>query len=176
MEKNYYKILGVKPNASSGEIKRSFRKLAKELHPDVNDSQDAHNRFTGVNEAYEILSNLRKKYIYDLRANFTDSPRPHSTAANTQRQYDGWVKDAQSRAAYHSHLGYEAFLKTRFYKTASAVSSIVGLAAFSFGVFLCFIPVVRYYTINQPEALWALLYCVPVGLAFIASGLYNMTN
>src|ERR1700736_3739771 len=64
MKLNHYKILGVAANASAAEIKRAYRKLAREYHPDVNGTtQDE--TIKRVNEAYEILSDSRKRQAYD---------------------------------------------------------------------------------------------------------------
>jgi DnaJ-class molecular chaperone len=61
---NYYSILGVDPSASTDIIKKRYRELAKELHPDVNPSKEAEERFKKINAVHETLSNpqLRKKY------------------------------------------------------------------------------------------------------------------
>ena len=55
-ERDYYEILGVRSSASDQEIKRAFRGLARELHPDVSDDPEADERFKEVVEAYEVLS------------------------------------------------------------------------------------------------------------------------
>jgi curved DNA-binding protein len=62
--KDYYKILGVKRDASEAEIKRVYRSLALKYHPDKNPSSEAADHFKEINEAYEVLgdSNKRKKY------------------------------------------------------------------------------------------------------------------
>ena len=66
VKKDYYEVLGVKKTASSEEIKKSYRKLAKELHPDKNpDNKVAEDRFKEVSDAYEHLSNPEKKAHYD---------------------------------------------------------------------------------------------------------------
>src|SRR5687768_4065396 len=64
--KDYYKILGVSRNASDDDIRKAFRKLAREYHPDVakNKSQ-AEEKFKEINEAYEVLSDPEKRKKYD---------------------------------------------------------------------------------------------------------------
>ncbi len=64
-EHDYYEILEVPRNASEQEIKKAFRRLARELHPDVNDAPDAGERFKHVAEAYEVLSNRERRELYD---------------------------------------------------------------------------------------------------------------
>jgi len=67
--KDYYKIMGVAPEASAEEIKRAYRKLARKYHPDVSDEPDAEARFKEVGEAYEVLRDPEKRAEYDqLRA------------------------------------------------------------------------------------------------------------
>src|SRR6059058_4044751 len=64
-ERDYYELLGVARDASESEIKKAFRGLARELHPDVSDAPDAEERFKEVVEAYEVLSNRERRELYD---------------------------------------------------------------------------------------------------------------
>lgn len=68
--KDYYKILKVNKNASTLEIKKAFRILAKLLHPDVNKSENAHIEFLEINEAYKVLNNPIKRIQYDKLYNY----------------------------------------------------------------------------------------------------------
>lgn len=66
MEKrDYYEVLGIKKGASEQEIKKAYRKLAKQYHPDVNKEADAESKFKEVQEAYEVLSDSSKRSAYD---------------------------------------------------------------------------------------------------------------
>lgn len=64
-KRDYYDVLGVSKNASSDEIKRAYRKKAKQYHPDVNKDAGAEEKFKEVQEAYEVLSDDNKKAAYD---------------------------------------------------------------------------------------------------------------
>ena len=65
-ELDYYTVLGVERGASDGEIKRAFRKLAQQWHPDVNNDPTAQERFKEINEAYQVLSDPDRRQRYDM--------------------------------------------------------------------------------------------------------------
>jgi DnaJ-class molecular chaperone len=66
MPRDYYEILGVGRDANRGEVKTAFRRLARELHPDVNDHDpEAEEKFKEAAEAYEVLSDPERRRAYD---------------------------------------------------------------------------------------------------------------
>jgi molecular chaperone DnaJ len=64
-ERDYYELLGVPRDATEADVKKAFRRLARELHPDVSDAPDAQERFREVVEAYEVLSKSETRELYD---------------------------------------------------------------------------------------------------------------
>jgi DnaJ-class molecular chaperone len=66
MARDYYDVLGVDRDASEAEVKKAFRRLARELHPDVNDHDpEAEEKFKAAAEAYEVLSDAERRQAYD---------------------------------------------------------------------------------------------------------------
>ncbi|HKQ33323.1 MAG TPA: DnaJ domain-containing protein, partial [Thermodesulfobacteriota bacterium] len=64
-KRDYYEVLGVERGASQQDIKKAYRKLAMEYHPDHNDAPDAEEKFKELSEAYGVLSDTEKRARYD---------------------------------------------------------------------------------------------------------------
>src|SRR5438552_5767538 len=65
VKRDYYEVLGVGRDAGEDDIRRAFRRLARQYHPDVSKDEEAHVRFKEINEAYEVLSDREKRQVYD---------------------------------------------------------------------------------------------------------------
>ena len=65
MGKDYYRMLGIAKGASEEDIKKAYRKMALKYHPDKNKSPGAEEKFKEIAEAYDVLSDSKKKEVYD---------------------------------------------------------------------------------------------------------------
>ena len=91
MTKNYYEILGVSSRATQGEIKKAFRKLARESHPDMNPNDpDAERRFKEIYQAYEVLFDEKTREQYDR------GEEPSREPGKGQGKYPSWQDLAQN--------------------------------------------------------------------------------
>jgi DnaJ-class molecular chaperone len=106
---NYYDILGVNPDATPEEIKKSFRNLALKYHPDKNkNSEESKQKFMKIVEAYEVLSNEQSRRNYD------------DNAFKVPRQAPGWTPPAD----FHTVYSYEEI--KRKYRRSGGGSNVGG--------------------------------------------------
>src|SRR6516162_8260521 len=99
--KDYYKTLGVSRTANQDDIKKAFRKLARQFHPDTaKDKKTAEEKFKEINEAYEVLSDSAKRKKYDeLGANWDQQPQG----------FPGGARRGASRGGQEFHFGGTGF-------------------------------------------------------------------
>jgi len=104
---DYYEILGINSASTLDEIKRAYRKKAREFHPDVNHDPEAKDLFIAITEAYEFLMTYRQRELSDQEA--------------YDKAMDDWRKYRQDRSRYraraYARAPYNKFRNTNFYKT-----------------------------------------------------------
>lgn len=173
MANTYYDILGVSASASQDDVKRAYRKMAMQSHPDLDKSSDAKARFILVTEAYEILGDAHKRRVYNQqlrdraameagrsyaqsqarRKNANTSQNSQARNAYPQDEaFQAWVRKAQAAANAQARMNYQDFKNSRFSKTEASVflylQFLIMGAMFLFGIFLVTAPFVMMFRIN----------------------------
>lgn len=100
---DFYKILDLSRDAGTDEIRRAYRNKAKLVHPDVNNSPKASEVFAVVSEAYEVLTDERRRYLHDLQLDKADQAK---AAAERKKHYYGSSVRNDSYTNL-SHSGYD---------------------------------------------------------------------
>lgn len=112
--KDYYKILGVSKNATAGEIKKAYRKLARKYHPDVNpNDKEAEKKFKEINEANEVLSDPQKRKKYDAYG--SDWTKAGNEQHRAWNQAGGFKQQAYNQSEADFDLGdFSEFFRSMF--------------------------------------------------------------
>jgi hypothetical protein len=126
--KNYYTILQIPENADRDDIQKSYRRLAKQYHPDVNKAPDAHEKFCEITEAYEFLMNHWPLHVGQY-ANRTSYEQKYNDYRKTDI-YEQFRREAQERAHQQAKMRYEKFRKQHEAFQESGIDDIVLLFFF----------------------------------------------
>jgi curved DNA-binding protein len=105
--KDYYKILGVNPEASIKEVKTAYRKLARKYHPDVSEHKDAGSKFKEVAEAYEVLKNAETRAEYD-------EIRQYGAQGQSFKPPPGWQSGSAEGSYSASNEDFSEFFSSLF--------------------------------------------------------------
>lgn len=159
----YYHILGIGPDSNNADIKRAYRRLALEYHPDRNQSEDARERFLKITEAYEILTGTRK-----LKNPFKKYYNRKETS-----QYTRSRKAAQERARRQAAMQYEEFCKNNkafqqswYFQPTKALVVVIYFFGWAFGFFLMLAPLFAGVYIHLKGGYWWQgILCLPLILA-----------
>ncbi|HLZ57306.1 MAG TPA: DnaJ domain-containing protein [Ktedonosporobacter sp.] len=115
---DYYAILGVPSDASLETIKKAFRQLAKEHHPDVNKSQQSRERFIAITNAYAVLSDPLQRHSFDLErashSHLDDTLHPTSSLSTTDRHVDIFSRRQSEVASLAVGLDEDAYEMEQF--------------------------------------------------------------
>lgn len=131
---NYYSILSLNEGASLNEIKRAYRKLAHEYHPDVSIHPNAKEKFIEINEAYESLLN-KFKFEEDIKRS-----KEAFSEETAQSIIDAWLiaekERMRARARKHASMRYRQFRETQLYQSSDIFSKALIIVSLLLGFFI----------------------------------------
>jgi len=136
--KNYYDALGLTFGAELIEIKKAYRTLAIQFHPDKNSENGSVQRFYEITEAYEILKdkNTRQEYDILLQAHLSKSRATNPNNSDVENQKT-WSEFGQQKAKEYSEMSYEAFInriKSELKIGSEYIPNLIMIIFFSFAV------------------------------------------
>ncbi|MBA3705003.1 MAG: J domain-containing protein [Bacteroidetes bacterium] len=175
---DYYKILDIPRNASLEDIKHAYRNRAKVVHPDVNNSPKANEIFVIVKEAYEVLSDEHKRYLHDIKLNYTDAAKAD---AERKKQYFGSSVKNDSYTNQHNtnfHHNWNNFntiykekTDEEYYKQSPLVYNMFFASGMFIGFLILSITLIGTYRLYWPFPF--VLVCIP-GIILIREGWKGM--
>jgi len=138
---DYYNVLGIQSGSTSDEIKKAYRKKARQCHPDINPSPDAKDTFIRVTEAYEFLLTYREKIAANNEA--------YDQAMEDWRKYR--QNRSRHRATVYARVPYSRFKNTNFYKTTRIFDGTAIILSMIISVLVLVVTVFGYiYRIHHP--------------------------
>jgi len=111
--KDYYKLLEISRNSNAVAVRKAYRRLALKLHPDVNKSHDAHNRFIELTEAYEVLKNPKRKHQYDRLYDYNILNKEPKRQRTYQRRESKWNQNIKRSSEKGNRKG-QKYSKTSY--------------------------------------------------------------
>lgn len=115
----YYYTLGVSESASTEEIKKAFRSLAKKYHPDLNPGEDTAEKFIAIEEAYSCLSDTKSRASYDRLIKLQRSGRSQTTAHQKyQRDVKRKTRKGREYGQRHARMNYNQFKRDELLLTS----------------------------------------------------------
>lgn len=165
MFRDYCKVLGVEHNASDMEIKRAFRKRAKDTHPEFNSASDAEQQFITLNEAYDILIHHKTRELFEEDLNTYHNPEAYPP-------YKHWIIVARERATVHSRLPYKEFTRTKFYQGTHTSPYLLFVAEFVASIVLILVPyVLMVRDDSRILGVFSLFIALPAGIFMLVQAL-----
>jgi hypothetical protein len=138
---DYFKVLGIESGSTVDEIKKAYRKKAREFHPDLNHSPDAKESFILATEAYEFLLTYREKITRD--------EEEYNEAMEEWRRYR--QNRSRYRANAYAHASYDSFKSSNFYKTTRIFDGTTIIFSLFISVLVLLVTVVGYiYRLHHP--------------------------
>ncbi len=170
---DYYRVLGLSPEASVEEIKKAYRKKARQYHPDINHDDDAKELFIIITEAYDFLISYHEKIQSDADA--------YHKAMEEWRKYRQYR--SRKRATAYARAPYSTFRNTNFYKTTRIFDGTTIIYGFVISVMVIVYTIIGYfYRLNHPipglekPSVFAFIMLLVLGIVFFIVSVTYLRN
>ncbi len=160
---DYYKILGVTPNATQEEIRKAYRALAKKYHPDVNPDKMAQSKFIEITEAYQILSDPEKRRTYDKVKSFISESEEERGKEVKQDEEPITVSEQPEEVQYLLLGEFRKLYNISVPKRYPPLRTYNGVGIMLIG----FLPLKRRVTIEHQNKLWSRVFNVDIMMAWL---------
>ncbi|HUX97189.1 MAG TPA: DnaJ domain-containing protein [Bacteroidales bacterium] len=170
---DYYRVLGLSPEASVEEIKKAYRKKARQFHPDINHGDDAKDLFILITEAYDFLISYHEKIQSDEEAYFHAMEEWRKYRQNRSRK----------RASAYARAPYSTFRNTKFYKTTRIFDGTAIIYGFIISVMVIVYTIIGYfYRLHHPipglekPSVFAFVMLLLLGIVFFIVSVTYLRN
>ena len=160
---DYYRVLGLSSEASLEEIKKAYRKKARQYHPDINHGSDAKDHFIAITEAYEFLVAFHEKINTEETAYFEAMEEWRKYRQNRSRK----------RAGAYARTPYSTFRNTKFYKTTRIFDGTTIIYGFIISIVVIVYTIIGYsYRLHHPipglekPSVFAFIMLLLLGIVF----------
>jgi hypothetical protein len=140
--KDYYAILEISTTSTKSDIRKAYRKLAKKYHPDINKSENAHEKFIEISEAYEILIN--QKQVKEEYANVS-AEEQSNTDDHANEEFEQFRQEAREKARQRAKMRYDEFKKQDEAYKISGLYDAGLLINYAFRLIVTLIPLLIIY-------------------------------
>lgn len=170
---DYYHVLGLSSSASVEEIRKAYRKKARQFHPDINHAADAKDLFILITEAYDFLISYHE--------NINSNEVAYSQALEDWRKYR--QKRSRENAGAYARAPYSAFRNTKFYKTTRIFDKTTIIYGFIISIMVIVYTIIGYfYRLNHPvpglekPSVFAFIMLLLLGIVFFIVSLAHFRN
>jgi hypothetical protein len=130
---DYYAILEIEFGASMSEVKKAYRKLALKYHPDQNSAPDAKQKFIEITEAYEVLTDPKRRWRYDqMYQKQARQPQEQEPRRKEKKAYEEWARHGRKKAREYSSMAYQEFIDRAMQEAKVGASYIPNVIAILF--------------------------------------------
>lgn len=182
---NHYKILCIDRNADTNTIKKAYRKLALKFHPDICKLKDAQIRFIEIQEAYEILGDISKRYYYNILYDYYCKTSNKINTENTyeakiQKDYQQWKYQANKNAVHLSKENFMNFKRKVFESIGQVAESTMNTLQIIFNVsIIIFIFIAIFinwndYKNGNHDSIYGVIICSMLAVIIIVVGVFYL--